>query len=245
METGPLVAVALGAGVTIFLLTRKAGATTLTGGTPEGLGHPDDLVFSDPSLGEVPVMVMTETGVYGWKGPVVERPRIHQPIFQSGRTGNAAFIRYVVGALMQIEFTQEQALLFATHKARESGWGKFIWNNNFGNIKTGSPVRGPWFWMTDARKFRDKYRAYDTPEDGIADNVNLVKKSRRYQKSWALLMAGNPNWYGQLGLDGYYEGPPDKNRPGKHTNHTPATVAPVQREYNAMLATARKYLATV
>jgi hypothetical protein len=181
----------------------------------------------------------TGPGGVGWKGDPVERPRVHQPIFADSREGHREFVRYLRAALTNIGFTHSQALLFIAHKARESGYGKSIWNYNFGNIKTGSPVRGPYFWMTDRRGFRDKYRAYDTPEDGIWNNVDLVRRAKRYRKSWSMLTAEDPNWYGQLGLDGYYEGPPDPAKPGQHTNHTPATIIPVQAEYNSILASVK------
>jgi hypothetical protein len=191
-----------------------------------------EAILTPETIGSVPV---------GWKGDPVERPRVHEPIFENSTNGRQEFVRYLRGALMNIGLTHGQALLFIAHKARESGWGKSIWNYNFGNIKTGSKILGPYFWLTDRLGFRDKYRAYDTPEDGIFDNLNLVRKLSRYQKSWALLMAEDPSWYGQLGLDGYYEGPPDPARPGQHTNHTPETIIPVQAEYNSILSSVKRF----
>jgi hypothetical protein len=178
----------------------------------------------------------------GWHGDPVERPAVRQPVFEDSADGRQAFVVFLRQALENIGLTHDQALLFIAHKARETGWGKAIWDYNFGNIKIGgNPPRGPWFWLTDRLGFRDKYRAYDTAEDGIWDNVSLIKDSSRYKKSWSMLIAGDPNWYGQLGLDGYYEGPPDPSRPGHHTNNTPDTIVPVQQEYNSILDSVRRY----
>lgn len=166
-------------------------------------------------------------GPIGWKGPVEERPRVHQPVFEDSESGRQAFVAFLRNALQNIGLTHRQALLFIAHKARESGWGKAVWNFNFGNIKTGSQIRGPWFWLTDKRG-PDKYRAYDTAEDGIWDNVELIRKLSRYKKAWAMLIAEDPNWYGELGLSGYYGD-------GAYTHARPGSVAVVQAEYNDIL----------
>lgn len=176
-----------------------------------------------------------------WRGSVRERPAILQPVFANTRKGHVAFISFLIASLQKAGLTHEQAVLFTAHKARESGYGRFVFNYNFGNIKTGSPVRGPYFLLTDRRGFRAKYRAYDSAEQGIVDNVNLVKNSPIYKKSWALLQMQDPGWYGQLGLDGYYEGPPDPKRPHVHTRHTRETIKPVQQEYNGIVALVRRY----
>src|SRR5262249_4678852 len=87
-------------------------------------------------------------GPVGWKGPVQERPAVREPVFDNSPDGRQAFVVYLRSALENIGLTHQQALLFLAHKARESGWGKAVWNYNFGNIKTGSTLRGPWFWLT-------------------------------------------------------------------------------------------------
>jgi hypothetical protein len=222
MERSTLVNVtvaAVGAGTAMFLLSRTGQAQEVT---------------HDP----LPDNVMTGGG---WHGTVEQRTKVQRPKFANNTAGHIAFVHTMVPALMGRGLSHESAMLFTAHAARETGWGKAIWNNNIGNIKIGSTLRGPWFWMTDARKFTDKYRAYDTIDDGLDDDLSLVRNSTRYRKSWAMLQTGDPNWYGQLGLDGYYEGPPDPNHPGQHTNHNAATIIPVQHEYDQIVALARKY----
>lgn len=182
---------------------------------------------------------------WGWHGPVQEVPKVRQPAFPSTTAGHIAFAKWVIPALQRHGLSHEAALLFGSHMARETGYGSSVYDYNFGNIKIGtSKPRGPWFWLTDTRRYTDKYRAYLSADDGLEDNINLVRALKMYQKSWAMLMAGDTNWYGQLGLDGYYEGPPDPNRPGVHTRHTPKTIVPVQNEYNGVVRLMRQYEAS-
>lgn len=227
LEVTPLkvAVVAGGAGLTFFLLARRGEAAEIP--LPQELPH--DLTVDVPR---------------GWHGEVVELSTIKQPSFPNTTAGHIAFVKYMIPVLMSLGMSHESAVLFTAHKARETGWGKAVFRYNFGNIKVGSPMKGPYFWLTDRRGFRDKYRAYYTPEDGIQDNITLIQKLTRYRKSWAMLQAGDISWYGQLGLDGYYEGPPNPSRPGTHTVHTPTTVAPVQREYAKIVALVHKYEAS-
>lgn len=158
------------------------------------------------------------------------------------RVGHAAWAHYVVAGLQRAGLAREQALLFAAHLARESGWGGNVFNFNFGNIKD-YRANGTFYVLTDNLSYTDRYIAFPTIEAGLAYSVDLVRRLALYRRSWAKLMAGDPTWYGQLGLDGYYEGPPDPTRPGVHTRHNAATIVPVQNEYNDVLAGVRRYLA--
>lgn len=163
--------------------------------------------------------------------------------FPATREGRAAFVRTMVSVLRHKGLTRRQALLFAAHLARETGWGRWVRGNNFGNIKAGSGWTGPVFTLTDARGFTAQYRAWPTLEQGIQSTLALVRDSARYRKAWRLLRAGDPRWYGQLGLDGYYEGPTGHARDGSrfHTEHDLATVQAVQREYEGIVALATQY----
>lgn len=168
-----------------------------------------------------------------------EPPAIQSPAPQ-------VFVRMILPALERQGLTHVQAVLFAAHLARETGWGRWVRGNNYGNIKAGSGWTGDTFWMTDARGFRDQYRAWPTLDQGVQSTVALIRDSARYRKAWRLLRAGDPRWYGQLGLDGYYEGPTGRARDGSrfHTEHTLATVLDVQREYEQIVNLVRRYNAT-
>lgn len=188
-----------------------------------------------------PPLTPTLPGPFGWQGDPTERPVTRQPSYDNTPDGRTQFTIFLREALENLGLSHDQSLLFIAHLARETGWGSAVYNYNFGNIKAGSNPPHPWFWLTDRLGYTDKYRAYDRPEDGLWDDIALIRDHSLYQKSWALLMAGDPNWYSQLGLDGYYEGPPDPNQPGVHTKNTPETVIPVQHEYNQILAMVQQY----
>lgn len=165
-------------------------------------------------------------------------PELH---FPSGKEGRIAFVHTMVPLLQRHGLTHDQAVLFAAHIARETGWGRWIHRNNVGNIKAGFGWTGESFFLTDRYGFHSLYRAYPTPDAGIEDNLALVRNAPRYRKSWSMLLSVNPNWYGQLGLDGYYERPPDPVNSDNHAVHTAATIAPSQHDYDGVLALARGY----
>ena len=77
--------------------------------------------------------------------------------------------------------------------------------------------------------------------DGLLDNVNLVRNMTRYRGAWTQLLAGDPNWYSILGIEGYYEGPANPAQPGVHQHTTAANVGPAQAEYNDVLRLVRQY----
>lgn len=163
--------------------------------------------------------------------------------FPATREGRAAFVRTMVSVLCHKGLTRRQAVLFTAHLARETGWGRWVRGNNFGNIKAGRGWTGPTFSMVDARGFQGRYRAWPVLEQGVESTLSLVRDSARYRKAWKLLRAGDVRWYGQLGLDGYYEGPTGHAQDGSrfHTDHDLATVQAVQREYEGIVALATQY----
>jgi hypothetical protein len=157
--------------------------------------------------------------------------------------GRAAFVRTMVAVLCRKGLTRRQAVLFTAHLARETGWGRWVRGNNFGNIKAGQGWTGSTFSMVDARGFEGRYRAWPALDQGVEGTLALVRDSARYRKAWKLLRAGDVRWYGQLGLDGYYEGPTGHAQDGSrfHTEHDLGTVQAVQREYEEIVALATQY----
>src|SRR6185295_10826759 len=157
-----------GAGAAVFLLSRYANAA--------------------PPVHDLPDEIEA-----GWHGTVEERPKIHEPVFPNTTPGHVAFVSAMLDSLGRKGLSQESSILFTAHVARETGWGKAIWNNNIGNIKASGRLKGPYFWMTDARKERDRYRAYDTLDDGLEDDLALIRDLPRYRDAWAMLQAEDPN----------------------------------------------------
>ncbi len=215
LSSGSKVVIGLAAGGVVALLARRATGTT------------------------------TPASTYGWKGPSEYRPRTRSTHYPDSQAGRDAFARDLLRALANVGLTGEPAVLFAAHLIREVGGNAYgLFNFNFGNIKAvGNPPRKPYYRLTDRLGYTDWYRAYDSLEDGIADAVAFVRDRRLFAGAWAKLQAGDPTWYGTLGLEGYYEGPVDPARPGVHTSHTTTTIVPVQREYDSIVRAVRAAVA--
>lgn len=203
------VAAVLGAGLTTLAMARGA----------------------DPQTVVRPTTVPTSLAMGG-----ADRKTVVNGAAQAAASTPATFVRSVVPALEHLGLTPIQAVFFAAHLARETGWGRWVRGNNFGNIKTGD-WSGRSFQLTDRLGFRGTYRAYDTTEAGLRDAVALIRDSSRYRRAWRLLQAGDTRWYGQLGLDGYYEAAPEH---GQHGMHTLATIGDVQREYEQIVDLVRR-----
>lgn len=180
----------------------------------------------------------------GWRGTSEEHPAEIVAQFPRTEQGRIAFAKWLVPVLEQIGLSHESAILFAAHLARETGYGGSIWNYNIGNIKAGNNPSKPWFWLTDRLDHRDKYRWYSNAVDGVADAVKLVRDGAggRYKTAWNMLMAGDSNWYGTLGLEGYYEGPKDPSNPEQSTHHNDTTIVAPQNEFNGVVSNIRRYL---
>lgn len=189
-------------------------------------------LYRQAKMGDASPLQPQRPGPIGWYGSPVEVPRVREPVFENSDAGKIAYVAYLRNALQNIGMTHGQAILFLAHMTREGGWGKAVWNYNFGNIKTGTVLRGPYFWLTD-KKGPAKYRAYATAEDGIWDNVELVRSLSRYKTAWAMLLAEDPNWYGELGMSGYYGD-------GYYSHAHPERTAAVQQEYNDILDSVRR-----
>lgn len=161
-----------------------------------------------------------------WHGPIEEWPMQRAPYFPHTPEGEKAFTRYILTLLQRHGMSHDAAVLFGAHVAREVAWGSAVWNNDFGNIKTAHPS-GPYYWLTDNYQSHDRYRAYYTDDDGIEDNIRLVRDGAggRYKPAWAMMLAGDPNWYGTMGRAGYYQGDPDA----------------AQTEYNSIVHTLLRY----
>jgi hypothetical protein len=128
----------------------------------------------------------------------------HQPRqWPATAAGRAAFVRYAVPLFAAAAgLPQASAVLFVAHVARETGFGRAVWNNAWGNIKQYGPAAWPWHRLAD----QEPYKSFLTPQAGAAYAVRLVQQ--RWPGPYAKLRAGDATWYGDLGRGGYYEGDP-------------------------------------
>jgi hypothetical protein len=162
--------------------------------------------------------------------------KVHAPSqFPHGH--GADFARYVVGLLAQRGITGEAAVLFTAHVCRETGSGASIFDYNFGNLGAAA-WSGPWYYVNGAGSGR--FRAYPTADAGIDDAIGFIRDRNggRYARAWAMMMAGDEQWYRELGLAGYYGNV-------TLTRTDPARVAVAdqgQADYENILATVRGWL---
>lgn len=148
------------------------------------------------------------------------------------------FVRYMRILLMRNGMSRQTADLFIAHVARETGWGRNVFNYNFGNIKQAGSFA--WHRLND----HEPYKTYESADAGIQDNINLVRNSSRYADAWRALSAGDQLWYSRLGLAGYYEYQPPADpvtgvRPPPR-RHTVDTVHGAQLEYEGVLRRVRE-----
>lgn len=96
-----------------------------------------------------------------------------------------------VGKVVQNNFEEYKILpsIVIAQAILESGWGKYAIENNIFGIKAGPSwngkaiIRNTKEW--DGRRYitkESRFRAYDSIEDSIIDYLNLVGKSKRYEK---------------------------------------------------------------
>jgi len=163
----------------------------------------------------------------------------HERIAPTGK----AFVQWAVRVLMEKEhLRRDQAEYFTALLVNESGWGQSVYANNLGNIK-GSPRNGKTVAFTDRAGFYATYVAYDSPEEGLRAALHLVRDAARYRSAWRLLMQGDPLWYSELGVRGYFEGPVDRTDPEhpRHTVHNVRSVQRAQADYESILTRVRRY----
>jgi hypothetical protein len=100
--------------------------------------------------------------------------------------------------------------------ALETSRGQAMYGNNFGGIKAGARGPSALFSTTEghgdsARRVRDRFRTYATPEEGARDYVGLL--ARRYPAAFEALQAGDVNRFAAgLHQGRYFTANPDSYR---------------------------------
>jgi hypothetical protein len=102
-----------------------------------------------------------------------------------------------------------------SHWALETGRGRAMIGNNFGNVKgTGPTGRALLTWTGEgwgetARRVQDRFRVYDTPADGARDYLDLL--ARRYPEGLAAARDGDAHRFGrELHRGGYFTAEPNQ-----------------------------------
>lgn len=107
--------------------------------------------------------------------------------------------------------------LLAAHSGLATGFGRCVWNHNIGVLRatTGWKAAGhPWVRLGTAEVIGGRtihmagdFRAYPSLAGSAADALHLISTAARYRTAWALLAAGDPAWFAELGAAGYYTEP--------------------------------------
>lgn len=153
--------------------------------------------------------------------------------FKDGRT----FSNTVYRALLSLGLSARGAELLTAHMAFSTGWGKSARGYNFTGLKAGdksacyggAPASGNYMCLcafeykngqaaagcsdctpSSGGTPRCKYpfRAFTSLAEGLSATVSLLRSSR-HASAYALLVAGNTQYYRALGNTGWYTANPD------------------------------------
>ena len=111
--------------------------------------------------------------------------------------------------------TKEQVYMIMAQTAIETGAGRSAMHNyNIGNIIAGTSghdyfLGGDWMYEdkaeTKKKKIVQRFRAYNSLEEGVTDYLNLLSKSKRYASSWQHILHPDVRAYSKaLRQAGYY-----------------------------------------
>jgi len=111
--------------------------------------------------------------------------------------------------------SKEQVYMIMAQNAIETGRDrKSMHNYNVGNIIVGTTdhdyfLGGDWMYADKAQTVKkpitQKFRAYNTLEEGVSDYLNLLSKSRRYATAWQHILHPDIRAYSKALHDaGYY-----------------------------------------
>ncbi len=124
-----------------------------------------------------------------------------------------AFVTDLVGVFQQLGLGFSSAQILTAHIALSTGWGKAADNYRLAGIKYNAScpnytvVQG--FENVGGQKvYSDmKWCAYDSLLEGAQAMLDLLQKPR-YATSWKMLQNGDPEYFAQVGRDGWYTADP-------------------------------------
>jgi len=141
--------------------------------------------------------------------------------------GSRGFVEKLHAALMRNGLSDVSARLLVAHSALSTGWGKSVDNYRLAGVKADTTWRASKPYVVaqscecvegyyndpsskylcaagTGQKCASMYwRAYDTLDEAAADLIAILRGTR-YQKAYAYLVAGDPEYFAQVGRDGWY-----------------------------------------
>jgi flagellum-specific peptidoglycan hydrolase FlgJ len=141
--------------------------------------------------------------------------------------GSKNFALSIHASLQRAGLSDAAARLLTAHIALSTGWGKSVDNYRLAGVKADATWRASKPYVVaksceckagypndpsskyqcasgTGQKCSSMYwRAYNTLDDAARDLVNLLRQSR-YASAYAYLVAGDPEYFAQVGRDGWY-----------------------------------------
>jgi len=124
----------------------------------------------------------------------------------------AAFVCDLYGALRWQGLEDRPARLLVAHSALSTGWGRAVDNYRLAGIKAREEepyveARGCEIVAGVEKCWTMKWRAFATLDEGVAAWLGLLRASR-YALAWSLLMAGDVEYFAEVGRRGWYTASP-------------------------------------
>lgn len=151
----------------------------------------------------VPVLLLAFLMLRGRPSSDRSAPWTEVPRRNTGQGGGAAWVAARRDALGRVGVPEWAHRAILAHWARETGWGRYEWNYNPGNIRAFPGVwRGDVMLLT-GRDGTLPYRSYRSIDEGARDYWRLIN-TPRYRSVLEHLRAGRPvEWYRGLLRAGY------------------------------------------
>lgn len=135
-----------------------------------------------------------------------------------------AFVYDVFSTLRNLGLSCKSATLLTSHIALSTGWGRKVYDYNFAGMKAGtsrvcdgsaSATYNPYSCLWGSEFINGvrvdalmPFRSYTSLESGLSAIIKNLQ-SARYAKAYDYLLAGNPEYFRQVGKDGWYTVSPD------------------------------------
>jgi len=151
--------------------------------------------------------------------------------------GSKNFALSVHAALMRAGLPDVPARLLTAHTALSTGWGRSVDNYRLAGLKASESWRATKPYVvaqscecragypnnptskfkcapgTGQKCFSMYWRAYDTLDEAVRDLVAVVRQPR-YSNAYAMLLAGNTEYFAEVGRAGWYTADPAEVKAG-------------------------------
>jgi hypothetical protein len=132
-------------------------------------------------------------------------------------TDHAKFARDVYAAFVRVGVPPVAAELFTAHSSLSTGWGKSVFNWNLAGMKlcSGCEDRYDWHYALGAEekdgvlqpKTQMRWRSFNSIDEGVRALWGNLQATR-YNSARALILAGDTEYFAEVGRNGWYSAKP-------------------------------------